>query len=150
LKKELRETKLERDILKKSSEHFIQERWQTFQFIMDHGYKESPGYQGVDLSLGSGIQFACNEFRNLLDGYQLVRRSMSRKGYCWDNAVADSFFMNLKVEWVYHKKYRSRMQAALSVFEYIESWYNTERIHATLEMSIKDFSQININQKQVA
>ena len=42
------------------------------------------------------------------------------------------------------------MQAALSVFEYIESWYNTERIHATLEMSIKDFSQININQKQVA
>ena len=97
-----------------------------------------------------GIQYACNEFRTLLEGYSLVKRSMSRKGNCWDNAVAESFFRNLKMEWVYQKKYRSRMQAALSVFEYIESWYNTERIHAALEMSIRDFNEININQKQVA
>ena len=97
-----------------------------------------------------GVQYACNELRTLLEGYSLVKRSMSRKGNCWDNAVAESFFRNLKMEWVYQKKYRSRMQAALSVFEYIESWYNTERIHAVLEMSIRDFNKININQKQVA
>ena len=54
------------------------------------------------------------------------------------------------MEWVYHKKYRTRMQAGLSVFEYIESWYNHERIHTALEMSIKDFNEININQKLVA
>ena len=97
-----------------------------------------------------GIQYACNEFRTLLEGYSLVKRSMSRKGNCWDNAVAESFFRNLKMEWVYQKKYRSRIQAALSVFEYIESWYNTERIHAALEMSIRDFNEKNNNQKQVA
>jgi putative transposase len=97
-----------------------------------------------------GIQYACNEFRKLLESYSLVERSMSRKGNCYDNAVAESFFRNLKMEWVYQKKYRSRMQAALSVFEYIESWYNTERIHAALEMSIRDFNEININQKLVA
>jgi len=75
---------------------------------------------------------------------------MSRKGNCWDNAVAESFFKNLKMEWVYQRKYRSRMQAALSVFEYIESWYNTDRIHTALEMSIRDFNAININHKLVA
>lgn len=69
-----------------------------------------------------GIQYACNEFRKLLESHSLVKRSMSRKGNCYDNAVSESFFRNLKMEWVYQKKYRSRMQAALSVFEYIESW----------------------------
>jgi len=94
-----------------------------------------------------GAQYACNEFRTLLEGYVLVKRSMSRKGNCWDNAVAESFFKNLKMEWVYQKKYRTRMQAALSVFEYIESWYNPDRIHSALEMSIKDFNAINNEQK---
>ncbi len=56
-----------------------------------------------------GIQYACNEFKTLLEGYVLVKRSMSRKGNCWDNAVAESFFKNLKMEWVYQKKYRTRM-----------------------------------------
>jgi len=97
-----------------------------------------------------GIQYACTEFQKLLDGQSLVKRSMSRKGNCWDNAVAESFFKNLKMEWVYQRKYRSRMQAALSVFEYIESWYNTDRIHTALEMSIRDFNAININHKLVA
>ncbi len=80
------------------------------------------------------------------EGYGLVKHSMSRKGNCWDNAVAESFFKNLKMEWVYRKKYRTRMQDALSVFEYIESWYNTDRIHSSLEMSIKDFNAINNEQ----
>lgn len=97
-----------------------------------------------------GIQYASNEFRAQLDAYCLVKQSMSRKGNCWDNAVAESFFKNLKMEWVYQQKYRSRMQAALSVFEYIESWYNTDKIHSALEMSIKEFNAISNNHKLVA
>ena len=112
--------------------------------------KNRPIFRDLIFHSDRGIQYACNEFRTLLEGYGLVKRSMSRKGNCWDNAVAESFFKNLKMEWVYQKKYRTRMQAALSVFEYIESWYNTDRIHSALEMSIKDFNAINNEQKLVA
>ncbi|MBA7587405.1 IS3 family transposase ISLbl1 [subsurface metagenome] len=97
-----------------------------------------------------GVQYACNEFKTLLTGYKLVERSMSRKGDCWDNAVAESFFKNLKVEWVYQNKYRTRRQAALSIFEYIETWYNTGRIHTTLKMSMKEYNEKKSNQKLVA
>jgi len=97
-----------------------------------------------------GVQYACNEFKTLLTGYKLVERSMSRKGDCWDNAVAESFFKNLKVEWVYQNKYRTRRQAALSIFEYIETWYNTVRIHTTLKMSMKEYNEKKSNQKLVA
>ena len=97
-----------------------------------------------------GVQYACNEFKTLLTGYKLVERSMSRKGDCWDNAVAESFFKNLKVEWVYQNKYRTRRQAAISIFEYIETWYNTGRIHTTLKMSMKEYNEKKSNQKLVA
>ncbi len=112
--------------------------------------KNRPITQELIFHSDRGIQYACNEFRKLLDGFSLVRRSMSRKGNCWDNAVAESFFKSLKMEWVYQRKYRSKMQAALSVFEYIESWYNTDRIHSALEMSIREFNAINNNHKLVA
>jgi putative transposase len=96
-----------------------------------------------------GIQYACNEFTNLLDSYPEVNRSMSRKGNCWDNAVAESFFKTLKVELVYLKKYTSREQAALSVFEWIETWYNTNRRHSALgNLSINEFQ--NTQFKNVA
>jgi len=57
---------------------------------------------------------------------------MSRKGNCWDNAVAESFFKSLKTEWVYLHKYNYRSQAELSIFSWIETWYNKRRIHSTL------------------
>ena len=97
-----------------------------------------------------GVQYACNEFKNLLAGDKLVRRSMSRKGDCWDNAVAESFIKTLKVECVYQNNYKTRKQAARSIFEYIETWYNKGRIHTTLKMSVKEFSERNSNQKLVA
>jgi putative transposase len=52
---------------------------------------------------------------------------MSRKGNCWDNAVAESFFKTLKVELVYQNKYQTKQEAELSIFEYIEIFYNTNR-----------------------
>jgi len=70
--------------------------------------------------------------------HELVERSMSRKGDCWDNAVAESFFKTLKVELAYHNNYKTLKEAELSIFEYIETWYNTNRIHTTLNNSINN------------
>ena len=61
-----------------------------------------------------------------------LRCSMSRKGECLDNAVAESFFGSLKNERVHHEDYRTRTQARQSVFEYIEVFYNRKRRHASL------------------
>ena len=93
-----------------------------------------------------GVQFACNEFKNILESYKLVERSMSRKGNCWDNAVAESFFKTLKVEHIYQNSYKTFREAELSVFEYIEAWYNVNRIHTTIKTSIKNKKEIIINQ----
>jgi putative transposase len=78
-----------------------------------------------------GIQYACSEFRSQFTGMPILQ-SMSRKGNCWDNAVAESFFKSMKMEMVYHVKFETRRQAKLAVFEYIEVWYNRERRHSTL------------------
>ncbi len=78
-----------------------------------------------------GIQYASREFRDELQRYGM-KQSMSRKGDCWDNAVAESFFSILKRELVHHETYRTRQDARLSVFEYIEGWYNRKRRHSTL------------------
>jgi transposase InsO family protein len=80
-----------------------------------------------------GVQYACDEFTGLLSGYKLVERSMSRKGNCWDNAVAESFFKTLKVELVYQNRYQTFKHAELSIFEYIETWYNKKRIHTSIK-----------------
>ncbi len=76
-----------------------------------------------------GVQYACKAFRNLLNN-SLITQSMSRKGNCWDNAVAESFFKTLKVERVYQRTYSSRNEAEMDLFKYIEGWYNTRRIHS--------------------
>lgn len=93
-----------------------------------------------------GIQYACNEFKELLASYKLVERSMSRKGDCWDNAVAESFFKTLKVELVYQNSFKTFEEAQLSVFEYIEAWYNVNRIHTTIKTSIRNKKEILKNQ----
>lgn len=57
---------------------------------------------------------------------------MSRKGDCWDNAVAESFFATLKVELVHRENFATRSQAKAAVFEYVEAFYNRHRRHSTL------------------
>ena len=66
-----------------------------------------------------GIQYACTEFRDELTDLP-VAQSMSRKGNCWDNAVAESFFKTLKCEMVNHTYFATRASARLATFEYIE------------------------------
>lgn len=99
-----------------------------------------------------GIQYACDEFRMELEKHKMITRSRSRKGNCWDNAVAESFFKTLKVELVYHNKYETRKEAALSIFEYIETFYNTKRRHKQLKnLTILEYHKsINNNLKNAA
>ena len=59
-------------------------------------------------------------------------KDMSRKGNCWDNAVAESFFKTMKTELIYHRKFATRQEARLAIFEYIEGWYNRRRRYSAL------------------
>jgi transposase InsO family protein len=94
-----------------------------------------------------GIQYACEEFTNELSKHKNIERSMSRKGNCWDNAVAESFFKSLKTELVYHQNYQTRHQAELSIFEYIETFYNKIRRHKHLNnLTILEYQQLIFNQ----
>lgn len=78
-----------------------------------------------------GSQYASHDFQDLLCQLKMVG-SMSGKGNCYDNAVAESFFHSLKVELIYDEKFLSRQQAKSRIFEYIEIFYNRERLHSTL------------------
>ncbi|WP_435380190.1 IS3 family transposase [Echinicola jeungdonensis] len=89
-----------------------------------------PFFRDLVFHSDRGVQYACGEFKNELDS-EKVRQSMSRKGNCWDNAVAENFFKILKSETGY-RKYGSVMQAKQEIFEFIEIWYNRNRRHSSL------------------
>jgi len=97
-----------------------------------------------------GIQFACTKFTNILNANKFVVRSMSRKGNCWDNAVAESFFKTIKVESVYNQTYHDQNQAKLSIFTWIETWYNRKRRHSALGYKTIEEFEILTNNKQIA
>lgn len=78
-----------------------------------------------------GSQYACTAYRELLAVHGLVA-SMSRKGDCWDNAVAESFFATLELELIIRSDWHTRDAARLAIFRYIEAWYNRSRRHSTL------------------
>ena len=92
--------------------------------------KRNP-HKGLIFHSDRGIQYACEHFRNELADHGFVQ-SMSRKGDCWDNAVAESFFAIIKTELVYHEKYRGHQDTLHSLFEYIEAFYNRERKHSAI------------------
>jgi transposase InsO family protein len=87
--------------------------------------------QGVIVHSDQGSTYASGDYQKQLADNKLLC-SMSRKGECLDNAVAESFFGTLKNELVYHEDYHTRAQAKQSIFEYIEVFYNRKRRHATL------------------
>ncbi len=67
---------------------------------------------------------------------------MSRKGDCWDNAVAENFFKIIKSEMIKHRDFKSIMHAKREVFEFIEIWYNRKRKHSYLgHMTPEQFSK---------
>jgi transposase InsO family protein len=86
-----------------------------------------------------GVQYACQGFTDELKAYPHILQSMSRKGNCWDNAVAESFFKTLKSEMVNQQEFQTRAMAKQALFEYIEIWYNRQRRHSAL----KNLSPLN-------
>ncbi|MBE8719736.1 hypothetical protein C4F40_03215 [Sphingobacterium sp. Ka21] len=98
--------------------------------------KNRPIAQRIIFHSDRGVQYACNEFRLLLEENPLIIRSMSRKGNCWDNAVAESFFKTLKTECIYQNRFVTKEHAAIVVFEYIETWYNRKRLHSARDCKI--------------
>jgi putative transposase len=93
-------------------------------------HRRKPG-PGLMIHSDRGVQYACGAFRSMLEQLKFVQ-SMSRKGDCWDNAVAESFFRTLKTEWYYDASLLSLGHAERELFEYIERFYNGQRLHATL------------------
>jgi len=106
---------------------------------------------GKDLIFHSdqGSQYACEEFKAQLRGHQITQ-SMSRKGNCWDNAPAESFFKTLKHELDMPRSYDSYDQARSAIFEFIEVWYNRKRIHSALGYLTPVQFEENINPKHAA
>lgn len=78
-----------------------------------------------------GIQYAGRKFHKYAALYG-VTQSMSRKGNCWDNSCAESFFRSIKTEFINKRRFLSMWDAKMSIFEYIESFYNTRRLHSHL------------------
>jgi transposase InsO family protein len=91
-----------------------------------------------------GSQYAANDYRKLLRARRITC-SMSRKGNCWDNAVAESFFATLKVEFIHETLFRTRAQAITEIFEYIEVFYNRVRRHSSIGyVSPQEFESNNV------
>ena len=78
-----------------------------------------------------GSQYASRDHRKLLENHGMLC-SMSGKGNCYDNAYAESFFGSLKSELIYRLKFRTRREAKSAIFDYIEVFYNRQRIHTSL------------------
>ena len=78
-----------------------------------------------------GRQYASVDCQNLLKENNMVC-SMSRKGNCWDNAPMESFFSTLKTELIHRRRFATRAEARSAIFEYIEVFYNRQRIHSSL------------------
>ncbi len=87
--------------------------------------------RGILCHSDRGVQYASKKYRRLLAFYGF-KQSMSRKGNCWDNACMESFFGTLKTELVYHEHYKTRAEARMSIFDYVETFYNKVRLHSKL------------------
>ena len=135
---------------------WTQEGWFYLAVVLDVGTRRVIGWSfretleaelavgALDMALGTrpttpdlichsdrGSQYGSEDIRAMLARYRL-RGSMSRKGNCWDNAVVESFFASLKTELVSDTRWETRREAKNAIFEWIESWYNRERMHSTL------------------
>jgi putative transposase len=97
---------------------------------LDQAYKRQKPVGPVLHHSDRGSQYASHEYQDRLRQYGMVG-SMSRKGNCYDNACIESFHSILKRELVYLERFETREKAKKGIFEYIEIWYNRERIHSS-------------------
>ncbi len=111
-------------------------------------YRQKPG-KGLIHHSDRGVQYASNDYQKLLKQYNMIG-SMSRKGNCYDNACIESFHGILKRELVYQTRYKTRCEARRSLFEYIEFFYNSKRIHSTLDYHTPNEYEKMFSQQSVA
>jgi putative transposase len=108
--------------------------WMTADLVIDAlqmaRWRRRPG-KGLLVHSDRGSQYASGRFQAMLKDQGYIC-SMSRKGNCWDNAPAESFFHTLKTEVTHHRRFETREQAKQEIFEYIEVFYNRQRKHSTL------------------
>lgn len=98
---------------------------------LEMGYMRRMPGEGLIHHSDRGSQYASADYQSLLKEYGM-QASMSRKGNCWDNAPMESFFGTLKKELVHNRRYRTRDEARRDIFDYIEVFYNRERLHSAL------------------
>jgi putative transposase len=100
---------------------------------LDMAVKQRNPPAGLIFHSDRGVQYACEEFRARLTKYAMTQ-SMSRKGNCYDNAPMESFFHTLKTEHVYQQDFEklTNSEASISVFRWIECFYNRKRLHSSL------------------
>ena len=91
-------------------------------------WKRKPS-KGLVWHTDRGSQYASDSHLKIIKQHQIIQ-SMSRKGNCWDNAVAESFFHTLKTELTHQQKFKTREEAKHVIFEYIEVFYNRQRLHS--------------------
>jgi putative transposase len=113
--------------------------WQTGNYLgkelvidaLNKAIRNRKPDNGLIFHSDRGVQYASYEVRKILETNNIMQ-SMSRKGNCYDNAITETFFHTLKIELVYHTNYKTRKDAELSLFEYIELFYNRQRLHSSL------------------
>ena len=88
--------------------------------------------RGLIFHSDRGCQYTSAQYRRLADQHG-VRLSVGRRGQCWDNAVAESFFSTIKAELLDRRPWPTRAAAHKAIFNWIEGWYNTRRRHSTLD-----------------
>lgn len=97
---------------------------------LDSACKRIRPPRGVLIHSDRGSQYCSNDYQKLLKERGFIC-SMSRKGNCWDNAPMEAFWGKMKYEWLIGQRFQTREQARAAVFEYVEIFYNRQRIHAT-------------------
>ena len=117
-------------------------------FMAVQTHKPAPG---LIAHSDQGSQYASAEYRRLLAQFGM-QQSMSRKGNCWDNSPMESWFASLKKEQVYLQHYKTREEARLDIFDYIEVFYNRVRRHSKIgnESPVNFEKQWFLQQKKVA
>jgi transposase InsO family protein len=96
-----------------------------------------------------GTQYTSTELTDLLAEHDMIQ-SLSRPRQCWDNAVAESFFATLKLELIHRRSWATRSQVRRAVFDYIEVFYNRQRLHSSLGYLTPVEYETNINQHTAA
>ena len=111
---------------------------------LDNALQQHRPSAGLLYHSDRGVQYASSDFRDAISKASFIQ-SMSRKGNCWDNAPAESFFATLKKELIYPLGICTKFQVERELFEYIEAYYNTVRLHSSLGyMSPLEYEELKL------